>query len=102
MIALTTLLTTLQTIVVTAAISALATTLLLYIHVLRPMRTQYRRAKEREMQLAEQQMYDDLTKWIEHECRYHKAPAVQEALKQRLRERREWMEQYQRRQEIAR
>src|SRR5579884_4272108 len=95
----TTILTLLQTIVLTGSLTALATTFCIYIHVLRPMRKREQWKRERETRLMERQMYEDLTKWIEHECRHHKTPAVEEALKQRLKERREWFEQYQRRQD---
>jgi hypothetical protein len=45
----------------------------------------------------------DLIKWVEHECKYHKAPAVENALKQRIKERLSVLDQLQkRREELAR
>ena len=100
------------TIVITAVLTAIVTAGGGYLYLLRPTiqqkRRYYNRALSLSTQLAEQQadqcaLQADLVKWIEHECKYHKAPAVGDALNQRIKERLEVLEQrHLRREALAR
>jgi hypothetical protein len=113
---------TISTIVITAVLTAIVTTGFCYLYLLRPTQQQTRLYHNRVASLVSQlddlresraalvssqlddlcTLQSDLTKWIELECRYHKAPAVGDALNQRIKERLEVLEQgHQRREALG-
>jgi hypothetical protein len=111
--------TTLATIAITAVLTAIATAGFCYLYLLCPTQRQTRLYRNRVASLSEQldnlrksratlvvsQLADlhtlqsDLTKWVEHECTYHKTPAVGDALNQRIKERLEVLQYFQKRRE---
>lgn len=84
-----TVISTLETIAVTAIVTAITTTCVIYIYLLRPAQERGREFFNRSHKLAvqltdERTLRSDIVKWIEHECRAYKAVAVESALKQRI------------------
>jgi hypothetical protein len=108
---------TISTIAITAVLTTIVTAGFCYLYLLRPAQQQTRLYRNRAASLVSQldhlresradliseQLDDlrtlqtDLTKWVKHECEYHKAPAVGDALNQRIKERLEALEQLQKR-----
>jgi hypothetical protein len=112
----------LTTIAITAILTIIGTTGFCYLYLLRPTQQQTRLYRNRVASLVSQldglresradliseqlddlyTLQSDLAKWVELECRYHKAPAVGDALNQRIKERLEVLEQgHQRRGTLA-
>jgi hypothetical protein len=85
------------TVTITAVLSALVTAIAGYVSIVRPSQQRARQAREVGIQLVQKQMYEDLSKWIGYECQHYETPGVEAALKQRLAERQNWLEQYQQR-----
>jgi hypothetical protein len=107
------------TIAITAVLTVIVTAGFCYLYLLCPAQQQTRLYRNRAVSLSEQldllrksratlvseqqadlhTLQSDLTKWVEHECTYHKAPAVGDALNQRIKERPEVLLSFQKRRE---
>jgi hypothetical protein len=81
-----TLFTIFITVAITAMLTAIVTAGFCY-RSLRKWQADFISDLISEQQDDLQTLQADLIKWVEHECKYHKAPAVEDALKQRIKER---------------